>query len=387
MLLNQMVDRMARTKILFLRRDWPAFQICGYAGVLVAIALVTTLVGKAGLSYWVMDAITVSAVATFLALVFATKMITGEERIIYYHHEMAVMLVAGGVAWLFQRPALPYLDVTILGIGAFLACGRIGCLMVGCCHGRPFAWGICYREEHAREGFAPYLVSVRLFPIQAVESLWVALAVITGVIFVFQGRPPGTVLAWYTVTYGAGRFCLEFARGGSDRPYTLGFSQAQWLSLWLMLVLIAAEIQGLIAFTAWHAAVVACVILIGFSVAVHRKLDRAQKFELLHPDHVREIAKALRTAAGRPGDKGVAVASTSIGLGISTGEIVTREMTICQYSFSRRGGRMDREIANTLARLVMQLRHTIGSPELLPGKQGVFHLLVREEPRRELARR
>jgi hypothetical protein len=380
-----MVDRLARTKILFMRRPWPAFQVCGYTGVLLAIALVMTLVGKTGLSYWVMGVITLSSMATFLALVFATKFATGEERIIYYHHEIAAILVAGVVARLFHVPALPYLEVTILGIGVFLACGRIGCLMVGCCHGRPFAWGICYREEHAREGFAPHLVSVRLFPVQALESLWVLLVVMVGAVFVLQGRPTGSALAWYTITYGAARFCFEFARGGSDRPYTWGFSQAQWLSLWLMLALIAAEIQGLIAFTAWHAAVVACVILVGLSVTLHRKLDRAQKFELLHPHHVSEIAKALR--AGRPGAKGVAVASTSRGLRISTGEILTRERAVRQYTFSRSGGGMDRETADVLARLVMQLRHTIGSSEVLAGSQGVFHLLVREEPPRELAPR
>src|SRR5205814_352454 len=151
-----------------------------------------------------------------------------------------------------HRPVLPYLDVTILGIGAFLACGRVGCLMVGCCHGRPSAWGICYRDEHVGEGFAPYLIGVRLFPIQAIESLWVLLVVIVGAMFVLEGRPPGTALAWLTIAYGAARFGFEFARGGADRPYTLGFSQAQWLSLWLMLALIAAEVAGRIAFAAWH---------------------------------------------------------------------------------------------------------------------------------------
>src|SRR5437870_7848841 len=153
-LMSRILDRLARTEVRAGSRRLPAFQACGYAGLVSAIALAMTIAGKTGLSYWAMGAIVLSAMATFLALVFAVKVITGEERIVYYHHEIAVMLVAAVAARLLHLPVLPYMDVTILGIGAFLACGRVGCLMVGCCHGRPSAWGICYRDEHAGEGFA-----------------------------------------------------------------------------------------------------------------------------------------------------------------------------------------------------------------------------------------
>src|SRR5215475_3904849 len=165
---NQIWGRWARTRVCFLHRSWSSFQVCGYTGVVLAVLLAMTLVGRTGLSYGVMLTIVLAAIATFLALVAATKIITGEEQIIYYHHEIAVMLVSGAVAGLLHCPLLPYLDMTILGIGLFLACGRIGCLMVGCCHGRPFRWGICYRPEHAAEGFASHLVGLSLFPIQAV---------------------------------------------------------------------------------------------------------------------------------------------------------------------------------------------------------------------------
>src|SRR5439155_22019386 len=101
-----------------------------------------------------------------------------------YHHEIDVMINAALLLWLLGQPLLPYLDLTILGIGMFLACGRVGCLMVGCCHGRPHSWGVRYKQEHADAGFAPYYVGVRLFPIQAVESLWVLSIVIVGNFFV-----------------------------------------------------------------------------------------------------------------------------------------------------------------------------------------------------------
>src|SRR5205807_9463376 len=46
-------------------RSWSLFQVCGYTGLALAIVLATTLVGHAGLSYWVMVGIAGTAVATF----------------------------------------------------------------------------------------------------------------------------------------------------------------------------------------------------------------------------------------------------------------------------------------------------------------------------------
>ena len=382
---NHIFDSFASTTVRIADRRLPAFQFCGYAGVAAAVILSMVLVGKTGLSYLVMAGTTGAAMLTFLGLVTAIKVITGEEQMVYYHQEIGVMLAAALLLKALRCPVMPYLEITLLGIGTFLAFGRVGCLMVGCCHGRPCAWGIRYRDEHAAEGFAPYLVGLRLFPIQAVESLWVALVVIGGVVLVLRGHPPGTALAWYTIAYGAARFAFEFVRGDADRPYTLGFSQGQWLSLWLMAALITAELTGRMPFVSWHLAVVACMIAAMLATAVHRKVDRTRKFRLLHPHHVSEIAEVLRRAdfVSSAASGNVVVASTSMGLQISTVEIPTEQTAICQYAFSHRSGRMEHETASILARLVMQLRHAAGLPELLTGERGVFHLLVRK--RKDLA--
>src|SRR5207253_2733687 len=113
----------------------------------------------------------------------------------------------------------------------FLAFGRVGCTMVGCCHGRPGRIGLCYREEHADEGFPRYLVGVRLVPVQALESLGVAAIVGVGVALVVAGSTSGTALAWYAAAYAVLRFFLEFLRGDAGRRYSWGFSEAQWTSL------------------------------------------------------------------------------------------------------------------------------------------------------------
>jgi len=378
--ITRWMDRLALTQVSVAGHARPAFQVCGCAGLIAAVALSLILVSASGLSYLVMGVIVFAAVATFLALVFATKIVTGEERIIYYHHEIAVMLAAGFVARMMRSPVLPYLDVTILGIGAFLACGRVGCLMVGCCHGRPAPWGIRYDEEHVSEGFAPYLVGVRLFPVQAIEAIWVLLVALTGGLLILRGAAPGTALAWYTITYGTARFVLEFGRGGADRPHRWAFSEAQWLSVALILVAIGSEISGLLPFAAWHVVVVAVMVLGAFAIALHRQLDPARTFQMWHPQHVREIASALRNQG-----TGIVVSATSAGIQISAGEIVAADGVLRHYSFSLRNGSLEHETAAVLADLVMRLRHSSTTPELVRGNGGVFHLLVRETAQEELA--
>jgi hypothetical protein len=86
---------------------WPAFQVCGYTGLGLAIVLSLTLVIQLSLSLWVMVQIILAAVLMFLGLVMATKIITGRESIINYHHQIAVMVVAAILLKLMRQSVLP----------------------------------------------------------------------------------------------------------------------------------------------------------------------------------------------------------------------------------------------------------------------------------------
>lgn len=387
------LNSLARTK-LRIRKPWPAFQVCGYTGVLAAIAMTMLLAVKVGLSTWVMGLIIVSAMATFLTLAMTTEIITGEEQLIYYQQEIAVMLVSALVVKVLRQPVLPYLDLMILGIGTFLAFGRVGCLMVGCCHGRPFRWGIRYRSEHAEEGFAPYLVGVTLFPIQALESVWVFFVVVVGVIFMWKGQPPGSALAWYSIAYGAARFNLEFIRGDIERPYTLGFSQGQWLSLWLMSALIWTEWTGRMPFHAWHSLTVAGLVCIMVVAAVHRKLDRGQRFRIFHPYHVREVAAVLSDPKPQAASIGVLadgkssrlrVECTSLGFQISQAKIHDAR-AVDYYTLSSRNCSIAQPAATLLADLILSLRGPKNETfvaRLVPGQFNAFHLMISREHQKE----
>src|SRR5947209_17657694 len=132
--LNNNLDKLVRPGIRLLHRALPSFQVCGYTGLALAILLSMSLVIYQHLSPLVMLGIILAGVLTFFAQAIITKIILGEEDLVYYRHEIAVMAVAALLLWLLRQPILPYLDATLLGIGIFLACGRIGCLMVGFCY-------------------------------------------------------------------------------------------------------------------------------------------------------------------------------------------------------------------------------------------------------------
>lgn len=399
--LNHYLDGWSRPTVYMLGRSWSSFHLYGFAGLALAILLNIALMLKLGLLPGVMSIIIVAAPATFFALVMATKIITGEEQIIYYHHEIAVMTVAALLLWLLGQPLLPYLDLTILGIGAFLACGRVGCLMVGCCHGRPHSWGVRYRQEHADAGFTHYYVGVRLFPIQLVESLWVLCIVIVGVIFILNDYPPGTALAWYVVMYDLGRFCFEFVRGDPDRPYLWGYSQGQWISVWLMCFVAGAEVDGALPFHMWHLIATTCLVLAMIAVALHRRLQRIMKFQLLHPRHVEEIAQAIELVSSTATEvtashvwtvlpklesiqREIHVAGTSLGVQMSASRIRGAGDSIDHFAISQRDGEMTEGTARILARLILQLKRGTMSGRILSGNEGVFHLLI--HPSRKGAR-
>jgi prolipoprotein diacylglyceryltransferase len=365
-ILSKRLDKLVRPEIRLLRHPWPAFKVCGYVGLTFAILLTQGLVLYQGLSPLVLVAMILAAIATFFGLAMLTKIITGEEQLIYYHHEIAVMLAVSILLLLLHQPVFAYLDVAILGIGAFLVCGRVGCLMVGCCHGRPHSWGVCYRAEHAAVGFTPYYVGVRLFPIQAVESLWALCVVLVGCIFILGGNPAGTVLTWYVVAYDSGRFCFEFVRGDSERSYLWGFSEAQWISLGLMLLVSGGELAHVLPLYAWHIGVVGCMVLAMVIVTLSRRWRNDAQYQLLHPHHVKEVAEVIEALSTQVSEHDadpthIYIGSTSLGIQISASTIQGPTDLIHLYAFSSTRSVMTEEAAKTLATLISQLKHHTGS--------------------------
>jgi prolipoprotein diacylglyceryltransferase/Fe-S-cluster containining protein len=372
---SEILERLVRPELRLFGRTWPAYGVFVHLGVSLGIALAVSLIMLQGLSIAMMAGIAAAGVLGSVLFALATKVLIGEERFTFYHYQILVTLIAGAALWLLDQPVLPYLDSTLLAMGLILAIGRIGCLMAGCCHGRPHRWGVCYSHAHAAAGFAPELVGVKLIPIQAIESLWLLATVAAASALIVMGRPPGEPLFLYVMAYGAGRFVFEFARGDAARPYALGFSEAQWTSTLLMGSAIAAGTAGLLPLQLWHIAAFAVVLVTVAGFATIRCFGRKAHHKLLHPKHISEVAEVLGQLDHAMGlDRSqLVVGTTSQGIRIAAGQ---QDNTVQHYSLSCEGARLSDMAAATLAKLILRLRNNGVSPELFRGEHGVFHLLL-----------
>lgn len=113
--------------------------------------------------------------------------------------------------------------------------GRFGCLMAGCCEGRPtkVPWAIVFRDP--RSMVPPQWLGVPLHPAQLYEAFGDAVIalVLYRVLVRTEDDPPGLVAGLYFASYGALRFFLENYRGDTV-PGVLGMTAGQNLGLGLI---------------------------------------------------------------------------------------------------------------------------------------------------------
>ena len=97
-------------------------------------------------------------------------------------------------------------DVAMFTILVGMILARIGCLLNGCCAGRPSrAWGSVYLPNHMG-------VWDRRIPTQCLEAGWVAVLLVSAMT-VWRWLPfPGALFLLVTAGYASGRLVLESAR-------------------------------------------------------------------------------------------------------------------------------------------------------------------------------
>ncbi len=213
------------------------FKRWAYLGLLLGIGLTIALTSFLRLSL----SVTIAIIAAALLLFFIRRLISvwtcRGHQLVFYHYFIGIVLVAALMAWLSARPVLPYVDVTVIGFSVFIAIGRAGCLMVGCCHGRPARFGVCYHARDVTAAFDQRFLGVRLFPIQVLESVWLFFIAAAGVYLVRSEYRPGVVFVWFILLYCPARFFFEFLRWRPASAYFLGLTEAQWTSLLLLILL------------------------------------------------------------------------------------------------------------------------------------------------------
>jgi prolipoprotein diacylglyceryltransferase len=364
------LEQRLRPTVQIAGRKVSTFQLCGVTGFLLGAAAAMALGARVGLPPALVGALAAAAAVTFLGLAWLTLVLSGSERLVYYHHELAVLAVSAAVLAIARRPMLRGLDVVILALGVFLGFGRIGCFSVGCCYGRPHRLGVRYGWPHAHAGFPRALVGVPLLPVQAIESLVVLALTAIAAARLAAGAPPGATLATQLVAYALLRFTLELGRGDAARPALARMSEAQWLSLAIALAVIAAERARVLPPSSWHPWAAAALALAFTTVALARGRSGAL-YRMLAPRHVEEIAELLADGASRPARE-VQVHTTSLGVKLSSCVIDEPRGPARLYTISG----VDRRTAGALSSLIQRLRPADGAARLLERRPGLYQLVV-----------
>ncbi|MEO7190551.1 MAG: prolipoprotein diacylglyceryl transferase [Vicinamibacterales bacterium] len=235
--------------ILFEVGDWPIYSY----GVLLAIAylagLQTAVVRARRIG---LDGTRVMDLGIYLiiaALVGAKLMLVLTDLRYFVGHpgEILSLVRAGGVFYggliaalgvgllLVRRYGLPMwttADLFAPGIALGHVIGRLGCLLAGCCYGRPTSvpWAITFTDPAAAANVGTPL-GVPLHPTQVYDAG--AELLILAILLWVEKR--GTIFAgrtfWlYVVLYGISRFAIEFYRG-DERGTIAGLSTSQFVSL------------------------------------------------------------------------------------------------------------------------------------------------------------
>lgn len=130
---------------------------------------------------------------------------------------------------------LAFLDVLAVPLLVAHAIGRVGCLLNGCCYGRPTdAW---------------YGVHVENFvglhqPAQIFDSVMVLVGAAFILLYERKSRPVGQSFGFTFIVWGVARFMYEFFRAGTSDDVRNGLaSSVYWGDMWFTLAQAAAVLM------------------------------------------------------------------------------------------------------------------------------------------------
>ena len=155
---------------------------------------------------------------------------------VFYGGLIAAVTVALAYIWRRRMPMWTTTDVFAPGIALGHVVGRLGCLLAGCCFGRPTSvpWAISFHDPNAFATSGTPL-GVSLHPTQLYEAGAEALILAFLLAFERRGRPfPGRTFWSYMLLYGVSRFIIEFYRGDPRGTVFDALSTSQFVSVILV---------------------------------------------------------------------------------------------------------------------------------------------------------
>jgi len=151
---------------------------------------------------------------------------------VFYGGLIAAVAVALLLVRRYGLPMWTTADLFAPGIALGHVIGRLGCLLAGCCYGRPtdLPWALTFTDPVAFSNVGTPL-GVPLHPTQ----LYDAGAELVIMLLLLATEKKGRVFAgrtfwFYILLYGVSRFFIEFYRG-DDRGAVAGLSTSQFISI------------------------------------------------------------------------------------------------------------------------------------------------------------
>jgi phosphatidylglycerol:prolipoprotein diacylglycerol transferase len=120
------------------------------------------------------------------------------------------------------------------------AIGRVGCFLVGCCHGRLAPDWLPLTLTFPHGSLAP--PGFPLYPTQVMESVGLFLITLLLMYLLGRTRPAGLIFAVYLSLAGLLRFAIDFFRGDNRGPAAFGLPPTSWAALAIFLSGLALSI-------------------------------------------------------------------------------------------------------------------------------------------------
>lgn len=190
-------------------------------GVILAMLIGDKRAGKRGLNGELVYGLTITVVVLGFMAAKVLFIITNwsdfikapleyisSEGFVVYGGLIGGILAALGYCRLKGQNGFDYIDLMTPSIAIAQGCGRIGCLLAGCCYGRETDSPLGIVFTHS--AFAPN--NVRLIPTQIIMS--VGDFVIAGILLWYssKSRKRGQTTILWLLLYSIGRFFIEFLR-------------------------------------------------------------------------------------------------------------------------------------------------------------------------------
>ena len=133
-----------------------------------------------------------------------------------------------------------FANIVALGLPLSQAIGRVGCILNGCCYGKPTAlpWGVVWTHPRSYAYQDTFLRGIAVHPTQVYELIWNLFFVFTTVWLVRKRllKRGWMLYLLYISVYSFGRFFITLLR--VNEPFLFGLQQAQVVSLLVLAIAI-----------------------------------------------------------------------------------------------------------------------------------------------------